>query len=358
MISSWFVEDLALSRKDARANHTIEAIGSSSLQKCRDFAARHIPDARPTLYGSYAEVYSNPNVDCVYIGTPHAFHKQNCLDAIKAGKNVLCEKPFAMNAKEAREVIEAARAKGVFLMEAMWTRFYPLVLTLQGMLHKEKVIGEVYRMFADFGLDIDLKTLKPGSRYKDVALGAGSLLDIGIYSLTWGLVCLDAGAPDRPEKPAVNSAQTLEDGVDVASSMILYYPSTGRQGILTSTTLGRGDREFARIEGSEGVIKIEGPTSSPESFTVFKRGKEPEKYDFEKPGRGFYWEADACAVDIKEGKKQVCSIHNCVVVGSEVSVSLRQHTTNASSGLRLRLRGCVLTGNLRMLSCLGMRPSA
>ena len=304
MISSWFVEDLALDRKDARATHTIQAIGSSSLQKGKDFVSKYIPNATPTLYGSYTEVYQDPKVDIVYIGTPHAFHKQNCLDAIEAGKNVLCEKPFTMNASEARDVIEAARAKGVFLMEAMWTRFYPLMRTLQDKLYKEQIIGNVYRMFTDFALDIDLKSLPPASRYKDLALGAGSLLDIGIYSLTWGLVCLDPGAPHKPELPVVSSAQTLEDGIDVASTMILYYPSTGRQGILSSTTLGKGDREFARIEGSKGTIRIEGPTSSPESFTVSMRDGGSKTYDFDKPGRGFYWEADACAIDLQAGRKE------------------------------------------------------
>jgi predicted dehydrogenase len=89
LISSWFVEDLVLPRKDAKAKHIIQAIGSSSLQKGTDFVAKHIPKSSPTMYGSYEEVYAGLEVDFVYIGTPHAFHKKNCLDAIAAGKNVL-----------------------------------------------------------------------------------------------------------------------------------------------------------------------------------------------------------------------------------------------------------------------------
>lgn len=263
-----------------------------------------MPGKLPTVYGSYAECYNDPNVDVIYIGTPHAFHKQNCLDAINAGKHVLCEKAFTLNAKEAKEVIDAAQAKGVFLMEAMWTRFYPLVRTLHDLLHKEKVIGEVCRMFADFELDIDRRTLSGDNRYKDPALGAGSLLDVGVYVLTWGLVCLDAGVPDEAETPKVVSAQTLEDGVDIMSSMVLFYPSTGRQGILTSTTLGKSDRDFGRIEGSKGVIKITGLTSSPDSFRVILKSGEEKEYHFDKPGRGFGWEADAVAVDVTERRKQ------------------------------------------------------
>src|SRR6266536_5213674 len=96
LISSWFVQDLVLSRKDAKANHKIQAIGSSSLQKGKDFVKKYIPNTSPTVYGSYEEVYSDPQVDIVYIGTPHAFHKKNCLDGINAGKHILCEKAFTI----------------------------------------------------------------------------------------------------------------------------------------------------------------------------------------------------------------------------------------------------------------------
>jgi predicted dehydrogenase len=203
LIASLFAEDLVLPRKDARAKHIVQAIGSSSLQKAKDFMAKHIPQTSPTLYSSYEQVYADPEVDVVYIGTPHAFHKKNCLDAIAAGKNVLCEKAFTLNAPDAEEVIAAAKANGVFLMEAMWTRFTPLMQTLQKMLHEEKVIGNVRRTFCDFGLDLDITSLPPESRYKDPALGAGSLLDIGIYSLTWGLVSLDPGVGAKSEMPKV-----------------------------------------------------------------------------------------------------------------------------------------------------------
>src|ERR1700761_1781610 len=131
LISSWFVEDLVLSRSDAKARHIIQAIGSSSLEKGQSFAQKFIPHLSPTIYSSYAEVYADPSVDIVYIGTPHAFHARNCLDAIAAGKHVLCEKAFTLTAAEARRVLAAAADRGVFVMEAMWTRFYPLLRSLQ-----------------------------------------------------------------------------------------------------------------------------------------------------------------------------------------------------------------------------------
>jgi predicted dehydrogenase len=300
LISSWFVEDIALPRPESEANHIIQAIGSSSQEKGKKFVETHLPGTSPTI-GTYEQVYADPKVDIIYIGTPHAFHKQNCLDAIKHGKHVLCEKAFTLNAAEAKEVFDAAAKKGVFVMEAMWTRFFPLTMTLQKLLHADKVIGDVKRVFCDFGLKQDIASLPADSRLKNPALGAGSLLDIGIYSLTWGLV----GLGQQTEKPKVVAWQHLVDGVDIASSMILSF-SQGQQGILTSTTLKKTARPFCRIEGTKGTVVVEGVAASlPGSFTVhLDDDEEPKKYDFKNPGRGFYWEADAVAVDIKAARTQ------------------------------------------------------
>ncbi|EXJ77959.1 hypothetical protein A1O3_09118 [Capronia epimyces CBS 606.96] len=312
LISSWFVQDLALVRKDAKANHVIQSIGSSSVDKARAFVSKHLPGKQPTVYGSYEEVYRDPEVDIVYIGTPHAFHKQNCLDAIHAGKHVLCEKPFALNADEAKEVFAAAKAKGnVFVMEGVWTRFFPLTRTLHDLLHRDKIIGDVQRVFCDFGMKMDVAALPADSRLKNPALGAGSLLDIGIYSLTWGLLALD---PLRQAvKPTIAATQNIEYGIDTASSILLQYP--GKQGILTSTMAAKTPTSFARIEGSEGYIVVDGFVASvPASFTVHSSklggtetgpdGLQVKKYEFERPGRGFYWEADAVARDIAAGNTE------------------------------------------------------
>lgn len=313
LISSWFVEDLVLPRDDAKIKHIVQAVGSSSMEKGKSFAAKHIPDASPTVYGSYEEVYADPNVDIIYIGTPHALHKQNCLDAIAAGKNVLCEKAFTITAKETQEVLAAAKNKGVFVMEAMWTRFNPLMLTLRKMLHEEKVIGDVRRTFCDFGLDLNIAKLGPTSRLKNPELGAGSLLDIGIYSLTWGLATLDAGTGESAETPKIAALQTLSHKIDTASSVLLHYPGSGRQGILTSSTEIKSEPVFCRIEGTEGYITVEGIAASvPSSFTVYPKTVDSETgvgtigktYTFEKSGRGFYWEADAVALDIVAGRTE------------------------------------------------------
>lgn len=306
LISSWFVQDLTLERTNAPASHTIQAVGASSLEKATKFAETHLRPQKqsPALYGSYEELYKDPNIDIVYIGIPHAFHKQSCLDAIAHGKHVLCEKPFTLNAREAKEVFSAASEAGVFIMEAMWTRFFPLVAKLRNLVHQDRVIGDVVRVFCDFSMNQNIASLGPESRLKNPALGAGSLLDIGIYSLMWGLVVLDPNIGDQAQKPRIAATQTLCDNIDTMSSMILLYPD-GKQGVLTSSTYVKTPAEFCRIEGTQGHILVEGVAgSAPRSFTVYNKNGQGQKYEFERVGKGFYWEADAVAFDIAAGRTQ------------------------------------------------------
>ncbi|ETI24927.1 hypothetical protein G647_04297 [Cladophialophora carrionii CBS 160.54] len=316
LISSWFVEDLVLDRPDAKANHVIQCIGSSSLEKGKAFAAKYCPKASPTVYGTYEEVYNDPNVDCVYIGTPHSFHKKNCLDAIAAGKNVLCEKAFTINAAEAREVFAAAEKKNVYVHEAMWLRHRPLVAELRKLLFEDKVIGDVFRMASDFSLLIDIPNLPDTSRYKDLNLGAGTLLDLGIYPLTWSFLALDPNTPEDSERPKILATQTHLHGVEVTSSVLVQYPSSGRQGVVTSTTMsGLRDPVVCRIQGTEGRVDVEGAAPAlPLSFAVYRRKAgtkndtkddlDSKKYDYPQIGRGFIYEADNTALDIAAGRKE------------------------------------------------------
>ena len=323
-----FTKDITLQRTDACATHIIQAVGSSSIEKSKVFVASNVPSQhRTSAYGSYQEVYDDPDVDVVYIGLPNAFHMQHCLDAIAAGKHVLCEKPFTMNAKEARAVVAAAKERGVFVMEGMWTRFQPLVLTLQKKLYQENAIGDVKRVFCDFGMDMGVTSLPSNSRLRNPALGAGSLLDLGVYSLTWGILALEDPryGGDGEEKspspsPTIAALQTLHEGVDLATSTLLLYPSSGQQAVLTSTSEIKTNDTFCRIEGTQGTIEVHGLAASlPQSFTIYPRNvlsskmtverdesgtvlPAGERYDFPKPGAGFYHEADAVANDIAAGR--------------------------------------------------------
>ena len=304
-VSSEMVKDLTIERPDAKAKHVIQAIGCSSISKGQEFVQKHIPHLSPTVYGSYQECYNDKSVDLIYIATPNGLHKQQCLDAIAAGKHVLCEKSFAITANEAKEVFAAAKEKGVFVMEAMFTRFLPITQAIQKAVHQDKMAGDVVRVFADFAMGFDAKAKGMPPWMNDPNLGAGTLLNIGIYALTWGLLCLDVNIGEKSEKPKVVSLQSLDEGLEVASSIILLYPSTGRQGILTSGFGSKTSLPFAKIEGSKGTIIVEGVAASvPRSFKFVPKGKDPkeEVFEFEKPGWGFYHEADAVALDIQAGR--------------------------------------------------------
>lgn len=309
MISSWFILDVTLPRPDAKANHIFQAIGSSSVEKGKAFAEQYLPGKSPTVYGSYEEVYADPDVDVVYIGTPHAFHKQNCLDAIRHGKNILCEKSFTLTAKQAREVLDAAKEKGVFVMEAMWTRQFPIVHEIQKALHVDKVIGKVKRAFCDFAQDQKFEALGPDSRLKNVSLGAGTLLDLGIYPLTWILLSLEpplGPGGQAVEKPKVTAVQSLVDGVDTGTTIVTLY-ADGRQGVATAHMGVKTDtEEFARINGTEGTLVVEGGAAPvPTVYRIKKLDGTEQKFEFDRRGgRGFFWEADAVALDIAAGRKE------------------------------------------------------
>lgn len=304
-----------MSRDDAPVRHVIQAIGSSSVEKGQGFASRVCPKSSPTIYGSYEEVYRDPNVDILYIGTPHGFHKKNCLDAIAARKPILCEKAFTLNARDAREVFQAAKEKGVYVAEAMWLRHRPIVKRIQKLVHEEKVIGDVFRAFSDFGDFQDVPNLPPTSRYKNPALGPGSMLDLGIYSLTWVTLALDPGTPLKSEAPTVLATQSHWEDIEIATSVILRYPSTGRQGIVSSTTTANGFPDMiARIHGTKGSIEVHGPCpSDPTGFTVYtnysgepgareRHRKEVNFYDYTVPGRGYQFEADNAGLDVLAGR--------------------------------------------------------
>jgi predicted dehydrogenase len=152
------------------------------------------------VYGAYTECYSDPNVDVIYIGTRHAFYKRNYLDAIAAGKHM--REDVYTEYKGGKGGVCCGKREGCFC----WMRFFPLTRSSRRLLHEEKILGDIGRIFADFALDMNIKSMESESRYKKRELGTGSLLDIGIYNLTWGLLCLDEGIRGKAEKPKIVSA--------------------------------------------------------------------------------------------------------------------------------------------------------
>jgi dihydrodiol dehydrogenase / D-xylose 1-dehydrogenase (NADP) len=326
-VSTRFAADTIVSRSSSLVQHLISALGTSSQSKGEQFissisSASSLDPIKPKIYTDYSSVYTDPEVDIIYIGTPHSYHKEQCFAAIAAGKLVLCEKPFTINAAEAEEVISAARAEGVYIMEgklpslpyqtflrwewkAVWTRFFPLVLDLKKMLHEDKIIGDIYRLTCDFSLQKDMEALPPTHRYKDVNLGGGALLDIGVYPLMWSSLILDGKVGAEASNPEVKATMVVIEGVDYEDVIVMKYPKTNRIGILTASLRAQRREEFLRVERSKGVITVSGPGCSvPRKVKIQVDGEQEREVEYENEGMGFYFEADAVAKDILEGKKE------------------------------------------------------
>jgi predicted dehydrogenase len=258
-IAAKFVADLGL-LPDAE----VVAVGSRSADGAEIFGERFAIGRR---HGSYAELVADPQIDAVYVATPHPFHAEHALQAIAAGKPVLVEKPFAMNACEARRVVEAARAANVFCMEAMWTRFLPHMVRLRELL-AEGVLGEILALSADQGVRF---TPDPEHRLFAPELGGGALLDLGIYPFSFASMVL--GVPETIRA----SATAAFTGVDQTTSAVLTYPG-GAHAVLICTSAASTPMR-AWIAGSEGRIEIDRPWYQASSFTLTRRDGRTERYE-------------------------------------------------------------------------------
>jgi dihydrodiol dehydrogenase / D-xylose 1-dehydrogenase (NADP) len=235
-IADRFVKGLSVV-EDAEA----VAVGSRTQASADGFADKwHIPHR----HGSYEALVNDPDVDVIYIGTPHPFHYENTLLCLNAGKHVLVEKPFAMNAHQVKEMIKLARGKGLFLMEAMWTRYLPALVQVRQWLAEES-IGDVELVRASFSFKGDFP---PTHRLLNPKLGGGALLDAGIYPISLAYMVL--GSPQT-----INSTACFgETGIDVWSAYMLGYDK-GKAALLSSGVQLSIPVE-AEIIGTKGYIKI------------------------------------------------------------------------------------------------------
>ncbi|KAI4246027.1 MAG: hypothetical protein L6R42_010041, partial [Xanthoria sp. 1 TBL-2021] len=232
MIADLFVKDLILdpsTRNVSDVKHEVKAVASSSsadrakkfLEECK------VPEGA-AAYGSYEELVQDENVDIVYVATPHSHHYQNTMLCLEAGKHVLCEKAFTTNAAQAKKLIETAKAKNLFLMEAVWTRFFPLSIHIRRFI-EDGNLGAVHRVIADnsFGDNVEEK-YGTTHRMINMDLAGGCLLDLGIYSLTWLFQTLYHTLPPPARKPPKVLAAITPyhaTGADEMTSMILTFPS-------------------------------------------------------------------------------------------------------------------------------------
>jgi predicted dehydrogenase len=256
---------------------TVAAVGSRSQSSADSFAAAH---GIPTAHPSYEALVADPAVTAIYVSTPHPFHAENAKLALNAGKHVLVEKPFALNATEAREVVELAESLGLVVLEAMWTRWLPHMVRLRELI-AEGTIGEVRTVLADHNQKLPSD---PAHRLNDPKLGGGALLDLGIYpvSFAWDIL-------GRPETVAAISSPTAT-GVDRQTAMLFGYEG-GRQAVLHTALDTRGPNT-ASVLGTEGWVEIASVWYTPTSFVVYNNDNDVvEGFDADVLSRGMQYQA-------------------------------------------------------------------
>jgi predicted dehydrogenase len=267
----------------------IVAVASRTKEKAERFASEfNISKA----YGSYEEFLQNPEIEIVYVGTLHPLHKEGVLKCLIAGKAVLCEKPFAMNAAETEEMILTAKENNTFLMEAMWTRYLPVVVQARKWI-EEGQIGEVKTLTANFGFNVGWK---PGSRLLDKKLGGGALLDAGIYPVSFASMIFGQ-QPDQ----IMSSAHIGETDVDERFSALFTYPE-GRTATLNGSVQLKLSND-AFIYGTKGYIHLPQFLFGP---SVSLQRNDGSKIDFndQRKLNGYIFEAEEAMQCLREGRKE------------------------------------------------------
>lgn len=254
----------------------IIAVGSRSQEGADYFGNQY---GIPRRYSSYEGVANDPDVDVVYIGTPHVFHAENMRMCLNAGKHVLCEKPFTINAREAEECIALAREKGLFLMEAVWMRYIPAIVQMRQWIDEGR-IGDVVMVQADFNVSLPYD---PKKRTFALELGGGALLDVGLYSISFATMLL--GMPE-----SFASHYSLgETGTDERAVLLFRYPN-GIAALLSSGNRHNTPNE-ALVQGTRGSIRVHPPFHHPTRLTLYLDGSEAETVTIPYESNGLNYEA-------------------------------------------------------------------
>jgi predicted dehydrogenase len=280
-IATKFCDDLQL-----LPDHEVVAVGARSAGTSDAFASRF---GIARVHSSYADLAAEPLVDAVYVATPHPMHHDAAMLAIEAGKAVLVEKPFTMDAAEARALVEAARGRGTLLMEAMWTRFLPHMVAVRDVLASGR-LGDLVLVTAEHGQwfaeDADSRLFAPG-------LGGGALLDLGIYPVSFASMVL--GTPSHITAVS-NPAFT---GVDAQTSVILR-DDAGRHAVLT-TTLAAATSNGATISGTVARLEIAPTFYRPTSFRIVDRDGAEERVEVPHVGNGLRHQAAEVGRCLRKG---------------------------------------------------------
>ncbi|KAI0320876.1 hypothetical protein OF83DRAFT_1052271 [Amylostereum chailletii] len=313
-IARSFIKDLLIDPRTRRTHdvvHKAVAVGSRTIESARAFIDSNAGgDKSIKAYGTYAEVYTDPEVDAIYIGTPHTLHYENAVDAIKAKKHVLVEKAATSNAAEWRALCVLAKEAGVFLMEAMWTRFQPVAHEVKKVID-EGNLGAPVVMHGDLSGDFDLDNIPPTHRILDPRLGGGAILDLGPYPLVWAVIALYEYSANNKGTPSVSASiiKTRITGVDRNTSFTLNFPDIDAQAVLSCSINLPATPIGATIRFRNGNIIIPHPLYCPKEYTVqyFDKpgGNEVYKQVTTKVpyvGMGLHFEADELARCVRDGK--------------------------------------------------------
>jgi predicted dehydrogenase len=265
------------------------AVASRSLDRARAFADRHGLDR---AYGSYAEILADPDIDVLYLATPHPQHHALALGALRAGKALLVEKAFTATTAGAVEVVDLARETGIFVMEAMWTRFQPAVVALRDLV-ADDAIGEVRSVQADLGV---AREYDPADRLFDLALGGGALLDLGVYVVNFAQMLL--GTPER----LVAAGSLFPSGADAEATLLLDY-GDGRAATLT-TSLRNALPGQARVFGTTGWIDVLPRFHHPETIVLHRTGADPETITRTPLGAGYAHELIEVTEGVRAGRTE------------------------------------------------------
>ena len=280
----------------------VTAVGSRSIESARAFAEQYdIPHA----HGSYRELVADPDVDIVYIATPHPGHLENALLALDHGKHVLVEKPFTLNADEAATIRDRAAEKGLLAMEAMWTRYLPHMVRIREIL-AAGTLGEVRVVSADHTQKI---STDPRHRLNALDLGGGALLDLGIYPVSFAVDVL--GLPER-----ITAFARLSDAGSDAEVATVFTHAGGALSTTVSSSRGAG-ANVAQIVGTEARIEIDRVWYTPTTFRVVgPDGTVREEFDGAVEGRGMQFQALAAERLVGEGatSSDVLSIDDTVAI--------------------------------------------
>lgn len=278
-IATSFANDLALV-----PGSELLAVGSRREPAAREFATRH---GAERAYGSYEELVNDPDIDIVYVATPHGRHLEDVRQCFAAGKNVLCEKALTMNGDDSATLVAEARELGLFFAEAMWMRTNPNIRRIQELI-ADGVCGEVLQVRAELGFTAP----SDKARLWDPALGASALLDVGIYPLTFAHVMLG-------EPSGIAAAGTVTDrGIDVSGGATLTYPS-GAVASIAWTQVAAGDNR-AVVAGPDARIELPRRFHEPVELTV-AREDDQETTRLPVTGRGYAHEIEEVAGCLRAG---------------------------------------------------------